>query len=589
MSYRRAKSAPKQYLTKSEKLQNLVINTMQEISDMVGSSLGPGGRPTLIESDLPGVAHKITKDGVTIFKAMGAIEPYKHLIIETARDASQRTASEAGDGTTTTAVLAHALIENIFGYCAANKQESPQKTVRAIREYVDSALIPYVLERAIKVGENNKDLLRMVAKISANGDDKLASAVIQCFEEVGFGESSHVTIREVPGPNGYKVERIEGFPIPIGLEETCGNYYAEFINDIGNQRCYIENPRFILFDGTINDFTSFVPLLNALEAARAQNAKDYSNYVLIANNFSELVISTLAHNFKAEGTSKIVPIRAPMVQFINCQSHFLGDVAAFTGAKVFGMNQQIDQALPTDLGFGMTSFESNRFRSTIAGDPEGLNIETRAEQIRKMKKSAESRAEEGWFEERLGKITNGIAKLTISSGSIGEIKEKVDRADDAICAVRSTIAHGCLPGGCRIAMDMALKIGEELKTDDPVRLILMPSLLSLPDRLLENSGYSSEKKNEILAKLVEDRELVYDIENKRFGKAEELGLFDATKAVSESLNNAVSIASVLGTLGGIICHPRDTEFERSEAKADEEFRRATENPEAFQNPALRRR
>lgn len=587
--YRKAKTAAKQYLTKGDKLQNLVINTMSEISAMVGSSLGPGGKPTLIESDLPGVPNKITKDGVTIFKSLGALEPYKHLIIETARDSSQRTATEAGDGTTTTAVLAHSLVENIFNYCGQNPKESPQRVVRKIRKYVDQNLLPYIKERAIIVGEDNKDLLTMVATVSANGDKDLASAVIQCFEEVGFGESSHVTIRELAGPNGYKVERIEGFPIPIGFEETAGKYHPSFINDQGNQRCYVEKPKFILFDGMVNDFTQVGPLLNSIGEAYQKGNKNFENIVFVANGFSEHVISTLAFNFPVAGTANIIPLAAPMAQFMNCQTHFLADLAAFTGAKVFGMNQQIDQAILTDLGDNMTTFECSRFRSTVIGDPDALNIEMRAEQIRLMKKKSESRAEETWFEERLGKITNGIAKLTISGGSTGEIKERVDRADDAICAVRSTISHGCLPGGCRIAIDMSLKIASELDPNDAVRKILLPSVLSLHERLLDNSGYNSDESQEILAQLVHNPDLVYDVENQKYGTAMELGLFDATKAVSESLNNAVSIAGVLGTLGGIVCHPRDGDFERSEAKADEEFRRVTENPEAFQNPALRRR
>ena len=592
MSYRVAKSAPKQYLTKGDKLQNLVISTMQEISDIIGSSMGPGGRPSLLEAELPGMPNKITKDGVTIFKALGAIDPYKHLIIETARDSSQRTASEAGDGTTTTAVLAHSLVSNIFAYCQNNPKQSPQKVVRKIRKVVDEKLLPFILERAIKVGEENKDLLRMVAQISANGDKDLADAVIRCFEEVGFGEASHVTIRELPGPNGYKVERIEGFPIPIGFEETAGKYHPQFINDIGNQRCYLKKPKFLIFDGSVVDFNTIGPLLDAISeqcktdpSARAE----HNNIVVVANGFSENVISTLAYNFLVEASLNILPVISPMVQFMNGQSHFLADLAAFTGAKVFGMTNPIDKATLEDLGSNMTSFECFRFRSNLIGEPEALNIEHRAEQIRQMKARSESRAEETWFEERLGKITSGIAKLTISSGSMGEIKEKVDRADDAICAVRSTIVHGCLPGGCRLAIDMALKIGSEIDSEDSSFQILVPSLLSLHERLLDNAGYSSEEVREVLEKLSLDPDLVYDIENQVYGRAEELGLFDATKAVYESLNNAVSIASVLGTLGGIVCQPRDGDFERSEAKADEEFRRVTENPDAFQNPALRRK
>jgi chaperonin GroEL (HSP60 family) len=116
----------------------------------------------------------------------------------------------------------------------------------------------------------------------------------------------------------------------------------------------------------------------------------------------------------------------------------------------------------------------------------------------------------------------------------------------------------------------------------------MPALMSLPIRLLDNAGYSSEDTSLIIAQLIQNPDQVYDVENEKFGKAEDLGLFDATKAVSESLINAVSIAVILGTMGCIICHPRDGDFERAEAKADAEFLRNTANPNAFVNEANER-
>ena len=202
--------------------------------------------------------------------------------------------------------------------------------------------------------------------------------------------------------------------------------------------------------------------------------------------------------------------------------------------------------------------------------------------------NAESKAEELWLEERIGKITNGIAKLTIYGGSNGELKEAHDRCEDAVCAVRSAIGHGAVPGGCRLAIDMAMKLASELQVGDPARDVLVPALMSLPNKLLSNAGENPEEIEKVITQLVHDETLVYDIENERFGKAEELGLFDATKAVSESLSNAVSISCILGTMGGIVCHPRDDAFERAEARADSEYMKAVENPNQFTNEANER-
>ncbi len=588
MAYRVAKSSPKMFITKGPNLQQLVIDTMARMADAVGSSLGPGGRPSLLEADQPGFPSKVTKDGVTILKSLGSMNTYEHLIIETALSSSMRTATEAGDGTTTTCVLSYEFIRNIFDFCNKNPQESPQKVVRRMKEVVQTLLLPYIKERSIKVTEDNKDLLTAVATISANGEKELANSVISCFEEVGYGESSHVTIREVPGPFGYQVTRIEGFPIPMGYEETSGKYHTSFINDQGNQRCYLERPKFILYDGTINDLVQFVPIFNAIDERHARGEKDFHNIVLAANGFSENVISTLAYSFEQQGTLKIIPIRSPMVQFMNCQTHFLGDLASVTSAKIFGLKNQINEATVDDLGTGMESFECYRFRSTVIGTSDAMNIEVRCEDIKKMATRAESQAERTWFEERMATISSGIAKLTIMGGNASEIKERSDRAEDAVCAVRAAISAGVVPGGTRIALDMALLLAEKLPEGDAAREIMMPSLLSLTHRLLDNAGYNEEQNAEILTKLVEDPELIYDIENKTYGKFMELGVFDATKAVSESLSNALALGGILGTLGGIVAFPRDNEFERKEASLDEEWRKVSANPDAYQNPALNR-
>lgn len=589
MSHRKAKTAPKIFESNQKELKQKVLNAMSRASAIVGSSMGPGGKVTLIESDYPGIPNKITKDGVTILKSLGSPDSYEHLILESARDVAQRTATEAGDGTTTATVLSYAIIENLFAFCEKNPKYSPQKATRRIAKITDSVLVPYISSRCISIGEENKHLLKSVAQISANGDEEMASAVIQAFEEIGYGDASHVTIRELSGKKGYKVERIDGFPIPIGYEDSIGKLHTAFINDQANQRCYLEKPLFLLYDGQLNDMMPILPLVNALGQKYVHEGNtDYKNLVIFAHGYSENVLTQLAFNFQDSNTLNVIPMVTPMAQFVNSQLQFLMDLSAFTGAKVFGMKDQVTNASLADLGAGMETFEASRFRSTVVGDPDPVNVEVRADELKQMKENGESQAEQIWIEERIGKITNGIAKLTIYGGSNGELKEAHDRCEDAVCAVRSAIGHGALPGGCRISIDLALKLSEELEIGDPAREVLVPALMSLPMRLLDNAGYNEEEISDIIAKLIDDRELCYDIENQKFGKAEDLGLFDASKAVSESLNNAVSIASVLGTMGGLVCHPRDAEFERSEARADAEFMRVTSNPNAFTNEANER-
>jgi chaperonin GroEL len=589
MSHRRAKTSPKIFECDHDKLKKIVLKTMGRISAVVSGTMGPGGKPCLLESEYPGIPHSFTKDGVNTFKSLGSFDPYEHLIIESTYDAAKKTSSEAGDGTTATTLLSYSIISNLFDFCEKNKKYSPQKATRRISKVTKDLILPFIRENSIKVTEENKHLLKMVATISSNGDHEMADAVIDCFEQIGYSDSSHVTIRQLSGPEKYYVERIDGFPIPMGLEESIGKLHVAFINDVANQRCYLEKPLFLLYDGNVNDLIMFMPILEGLGKKYVEeSSSDYKNVVIVAHGYSENVLTHLAFNFSNPNTLNVLPMITPMAQFLNSQTHFLHDLSAFTGAKVFGLKDPVNLATLNDLGHGMENFEAYRFRSTVVGDPDPVNVELRADDLKTMMRSAESQAEKIILEERIGKITNGIAKLTIYGGSNGELKEKHDRAEDSVLAVRSTITHGALPGGGRIALNLALKLAQELEAGDPAKEVLMPALLAIPNTLLANAGYSSEEIEEIVAKLLENPELVYDIENQKYGAAEELGIFDASKAVEEAINNAVSIASVLGVLGGIVAFPRDEAFERSEAKADSDFGRAVDNPNQFTNEANER-
>lgn len=589
MAYRKVKDAPKIFETDPEKIKSLVLRAMGRISHAVGCTLGPSGKNALIESDFPGIPAKNTKDGVSVFRSLGAKDAYEHLIIEQARDCAQRTAAEAGDGTTTATILAHSLIQHIFDFCERNPKYSPQKAVRQLTKYVNSTLIPYINERSIKIDDSNKEMLKMVAKVSANGDEDMANAVIEAFEEIGYGEASHVTIKQMSGQPGYKVERIDGFPIPIGYEDSIGKLQTVFINDQANQRVFLEKPLIILYDGQLNDLAALLPCLDELTRKFTQEANsDYKNLVIFAHGFSEAVLNQLAFVWAEPLQLNVLPLTTPMAQFSNSQLHFLNDMAAFTGATVYGLQNQLSTITMEGIGKGMDYIEVYRFRSTIVGDPNATNVEVRANDLKVLMGQAESQAEKVWIQERLGKITNGIAKLTIYGGSNGELKESHDRVEDAVCAVRAAITNGALPGGTRIAIDMVLKVANEFSQDNPVRQILAPALMSLPLKLLENAGYDKEERDDIIDKLIYNPTLVYDVENQVFGLPEELGLFDATKAVSESLINATSIASVLGTMGCIVAHPRDDQFEREEAHADQEFMKVTENATLYRNEANER-
>lgn len=587
MSHRKAKTTPKMFLSDRDVIRSKVLNITGKIADIVGGTLGPGGRTVLIESDLIGVQNRVSKDGCNVYNNLGSIDSIDHVIIETARDCAQRVAEGAGDGTTTCTILAHELIFNLFKFCQENPRYSPQKAVRRIKKVLNEILIPYIQERTTLIDDSNKELLKKVGRISANGDSEMADKVYECFEMIGFGESSHVTIKEMAGEESFHIERVDGLPVYSG-HENLGRFSNVFINDQANTRTMLLKPKFVLFDGAISDLSQVAPILNQAGEKYCQGDEDYKNVVIIAHDFSDTVMTSLAFNFSNPDTINIFPVRTPMRQFNNSQQAFLIDFGAFVGAKVFGLKNQLSTGNLHDLGNGMEYFECYRYRSTVVGDPDPINVEVRTEEIKQMVKNAESKAEKIWFEERAALLTCGIAKFTIFGGSGADLKEKHDRVEDAVMAMRSAIKHGCLPGGTRIAIDMAVKLAEVLPEGDPGRDVIMESLLTLPKTLLDNSGHNEEEMREVITKLINNPQLVYDVENEQYGDPMELGLLDATSAVKEALINAVAIAGILGTLGGIIVAPRDDEFERAEARADSEFSRAINNPESFVNEANNR-
>lgn len=591
MQYSKVKSVAKQVVTKGPRLEKTILATMKTISDIVGGTLGPGGKPVLIERqefDLPAL---VTKDGVTVFRSLGFDDAAAHVVMEAARDASVRTANEAGDGTTTATILAEAIVRKTNEFCKANPGVSPHKVVTLLEKTFKEKIEPMVRAEAILCNAENRDsLLRSVATISANGDTDLAEAVMKCYEIVG--DEGNVTILEVSGPSSYEVEQIEGYSIGSGYEDSCAKFYQKFINDPATQRCVMEKPGFVLYHGRVTDIQTVIMLMEKIGMAWQAEGFNH-NIVLVATGFSESVLGQLALNFAEPGTINVFPLLVPQSPVMNGQLEFIEDLSAVTGATIFDqMNYPLEDGELDDIGLGCRTFECNRFRSTVIGFSSEELIQARVDTLKKRLEKPESELERRLLEERIGKITGGIAKLKVIGASNGELREKRDRAEDAVCAVRGAIKNGCLPGGCW----MLLKLYHELQKEGNgiLNLVLLPALLEPFFVLLSNVGVTEEDTNKIWGEL--DRQFeaayqqnnifefkmlprVYDALNGTVVLAMDSGILDSVPAVLEALRNSLSIASLLGTLGGTVVYKRDTELERQEARDTNEFlRNAGDNP-----------
>ena len=602
----KTQSASKFVQVRTAKLDKLILDTFRTISDIVGATLGPGGSPVLIESQEFGSQPGVTKDGVTVFSSLGFQDPVAQSIMESARDAAVKTVSEAGDGTTTATVLAYAFVRQAQEFHAKYPHVPPQRIVHTVQSIFEEVIEPSIREWSTKVDISTPEgraLCLAVASISANGEEKLAEAVMACYDLIG--DHGNVTLSEKSGPSGYEVEKTEGFPIPTGIEDSCGRFMYSFQNDKANNRVFLEQPVVVLYNGTITSIESALPLLNILGEAlmNGANGQDrirdmpklsYPGVVLVANGFSAEALGSLVMNWE-KSALKIYPVVTPRSALMNGEVMFLEDLAAVTGARVFNpASAPFDSARAIEEGpdgnfyhlpwVGHTrEFEALRFRSTIIGLNDEEEVIERADSLESMAKSAISELDRRLIEERRAALVGGIAKLFVVGSSTGDIRERKDRADDAVRSVQGAIKAGVLPGGChtllRLVADLKKLAGNKKDVrSDIIREVVIPALREPFIKLATNVGLTKEEFVAIEPQV--QKNTVWDAANNEMVDAFERGILDSTPAVLEALRNAVSIATLLGTLGGVVVFNRDVQLERAEAQAASDFDRNSNVNEA---------
>lgn len=579
MEHRKAKSAGKLVLNKGVALTQIKLDTMAAIEEAVGGTLGPGGHVGIIERLEHDMDPLITKDGVTVFKSLGFTDSYSQLILEAARGAAIKTANEAGDGTTTATILSYAFVKGVHEYCEANPTTSPALVIRELYQDWEDTLRPVLDSIRIKpkscdfedLDDKSTQIYRGVANISANGDAKLADAVIGCYALVG--DYGNVTIVEASGNPGYEAEPMQGYFLGTGYEDL-KTFYSAFINDAARQSCRLVKPKFLLYNGKINSihalYKAIAPVAEDFEAKANGKDSKWKNHdvVVVATGFSEQVLATLASAFPDETVMNIYPLVVPLLPMQNGQFQFLQDLSAITGAKIFDpLKNFLETATPADLGPGVDGFEAFRFKSMVEGVAEGSQdaIFRQADAIRTQLINPESQLDQIWLQERLAKITNGVARLIVRGSSNVEVRERKDRAEDAVCAVKGAIHHGVLPGGCWALRRLA-KEASRCQFDSS-RAIFTRAFAAPFDRLIKNAGIvDPERISAIKAALDANPTKVYDAMRHELVDPGKVHLYDSYQAVFEAIKNSMSIASVIGYLGVIVAFPRDNELERSESQ-----------------------
>lgn len=546
-----SKTKAKQIVADKTKIRELVLKTIGDMAEIVGSTLGPGGSPVLIERD--GLAPLVTKDGVTVARHLGVSDAAANVVIDACKEICINTAKEAGDGTTTAIVLGNAIVRHGQNFLKANPKYSPQRMINELQQAYKQVCLPYLKSQARSA--STEDQLKFVATISANGDRDIADAVVKAV--MAAGDDGTVLINESTSGNLF-VETIDGYIVTTGLKEH-GQIGPAFINDKANQQVKMDNGLVVLYDGALNDLK--VPGL--IQEAVADNGfSDGTPIIIFAHDFADSVLDKFAKTTK--GGLSVVPVRTPRSGLPNGASMFLHDMAAYTGATVFdpGTVEDLDEE-------GLGTFESakvNMYETFIIGTPDSDAIQSRIEELKSIASAAFGEMDRSWIRASIAKLTGGVSTIHVGGSSDLEIREKKDRVEDAVEAVRSAIAEGIVSGGCSIHLAMAGEL-----VDHPDRKeswgILEHALMEPFSLLMTNCG---EDPVAILDAMPEGK--VFDANEHTFVDPYAAGIIEPAKVLRCSLGNALSVAALLTTLGGVVVVPRDSNLESQMELANQAFK-----------------
>lgn len=559
------KSKAKHITADKQTIKDIVTNTLDKMSTIVGATLGPGGRPVLIERD--GLSPLITKDGVTVAKSLGVDNAEANIIVDAAKEICLKTAKEAGDGTTTAIVLANSITKHGLNFLASNPKYNPQRMVNELQELYSSLIVPFLKDNAKTI--SGRDELVNVARISANGDKEIAIAAVDAV--LAAGDDGHVLIEEAQG-NQLRVETIDGFIVTSGLKDI-GAVGRIFINDKSNQQVKMDKGLVFLYDGTINDLKVPGAIQQAIEGTELFGLP----IMVFAHGFADVVIDAFAKTTK--GGYTVVPVKTPMSGAANSRSSFLLDMSAYSGATVYDPGN-IDKFIEEDESDGFGTFDNAKvgmYESVVTAVPDTERLDARVAELKHLMSTSPSDFDKMHIKASIGKLTGGISTIWVGGGSELEAREKRDRVEDAVEAVKSAIAEGITPGGCAVQLTLShmISMHEQKKPSWDIMALALSDPFTL---LLTNCGESVDEVWPILGPHIHASAvarqmptMVFDANQHVIVNSMEAGIIEPAKVCRVTIGNALSVASLLVTLGGIVVVPRDSGLENQLALSKQAF------------------
>jgi len=547
------KSRAKSILSDKKKIREIVEKTLNDMATIVGATMGPGGRNVIL--DRGDLSPLVTKDGVTVARHLGVENAEANIIIDAAKEICLNTAKSAGDGTTTAIVLANAITQHGLKFLAENPKYNAQRMVNELNEAYNDIIVEFLKQHAKKI-QTEQELID-VATISANGDYSIAKAAVKGV--LAAGEDGTVLVEESQDYD-IKVETMDGFIVTSGLKDL-GQFATAFINDRIGQQAKMDKGIVFLYDGTINDLKVPSMIQTAVEGTDLYGAP----IVIFAHGFADVVLDKCAKSTK--GGYTIVPVKTPMGGYANSRTMFLFDMAAYTSAKVYDPGT-IDAGIMNEDGeHGFGTFETakiNMFEGLINSNIVSENIEARVSELKAIADVAPSEHDKMHIKASIGKLTGGVSTIWVGGGSELEAREKKGRVEDAVEAVKSAIAEGIVPGGCAIQLVLSDIIANHPKYKQSWS-ILVNALKHPFTVLLSNCGESFEEVWPQLEQHIVGRNtppvVIFDANNHELVDPIKAGIIEPAKVARVSIGNALSVTSLLITLGGLVVVPRNAGLE----------------------------
>ena len=502
-------------------------NGLDTLANAVKVTLGPKGRNVLLQKQYG--APQITKDGVSVAREIELEDIFENMGAQLVKEVASKTADEAGDGTTTATVLAQEIARR--GFEMVENGSNPMELKKGIESAV-KFVVDKLGEQSVIIG-SDKDKIKQIASISANNDSVIGELIAGAFEKVG--KDGVITVEEGNGIETY-MELVEGMQFDKGYVSP------HFVTNPEKMMATYDNPYILLYDGTLSSMNDILPLLEGV----SQEGKPL---IIVADDLAGEVLGTLVVN-KMRGNLQVCGVKAP--GFGDRKKEMMNDLAVLTGGQFVSSEVGItlENITVAELGTCEKITIGKDTTTIVNGGGNSDGIIERINQIKAGIENSTSDYDKEKLQERLAKLSGGVARLNIGAGSEVELKEKKDRVDDALHATRAAIEEGIVEGG-GIAL---LKIQKDLNEYFPLTVqsesfnngvLIISEILAAPlAQILNNCGVGVH--NEIID-YIKTNGGGYDAKNEQYVDMFEAGIIDPKKVTRCAIENAASIASMILT------------------------------------------